>query len=236
MASSDRLRVIPGSAASLARKRQVSDTSLVTSLDTIDAIIPPVAYPKGAVLFMEGQVASGIFALCTGLVKLSMSSPEGKALILKIAHAGELLGLAAILSGKPYEVTAQVSQQARATFIPRITFLRFLRVNPLAAAQATQLLIESHYDAHAVIRSLELSPTAPNKLARFFLGWSAHHAQGHDRLQVVLTHEEIGQMIGTSRETVTRLVTGFKKQHLLTVKGATVDICNRAALQVLADN
>jgi CRP/FNR family transcriptional regulator len=236
MASSYELGIIPGSAASLARKRQLSDESLVGSLGALEAIIPPVAYPKGAVLFMEGQAAGGIFAICSGRVKLSTSSFEGNAIILKVAQAGELLGLAAILSRKPYEITAEVSEQARATFIPRTTFLRFLRMNPVAGAQVMRLLIDSHYDAHEVIQSLAFSRTAPKRLARFFLGWSAHHAQGHDRLQIVLTHEEIGEMIGTTRETVTRLVTAFKKQHLLRVRGATIDICNRAALQILAGN
>jgi CRP/FNR family cyclic AMP-dependent transcriptional regulator len=222
------------SAASLARKRQVSDGSLVSSLGALAAIIPPVSHRKGAVLFMEGQAACGIFALCSGRVKVSTSSVEGNAITLKVAEPGELLGLAAILSGKPYEVTAEALEQARATFVPRTIFLRFLRANPGAGAQVIRLLIEGHYHAHEVIQSLALSRTAPQKLARFFLGWSARHAQGHDRLQIVLTHQEIGEMIGTSRETVTRLVNSFKRQRLLRVKGPTVDICDRVALQVLA--
>jgi CRP/FNR family cyclic AMP-dependent transcriptional regulator len=97
-----------------------------------------------------------------------------------------------------------------------------------------QLLTDSHYASHEVIQSLGLSRSASEKLARFFLGWSANHARGQDRLRIALTHQEIGEMIGVSRETVTRLLTAFKKRNLLTVKGATVNICNRGALQNLA--
>jgi len=200
----------------------------------LDTIIPPVAYPKGAVLFMEGQTACGIFAVCSGQVKLSTSSVEGKAIILKIAEAGELIGLPATLSGGPYEVTAEVSEPAQANFIPRATFLRFLHANPQAAIQVAHLLTESHYAGHEVIQSLGLSRSASEKLARFLLGWSANHARGQDRLRIALTQQEIGEMIGVSRETVTRLLTNFKKRNLLTVTGATVNICNRAALQSLA--
>ncbi len=162
------------------------------------------------------------------------SSREGKAIILKIAEAGELIGLPATLSGKPYEVTAEVSEQAQVNFIPRAAFLRFLHANPGAVIQVAQLLTDSHYAGHEVIQSLGLSRSAPEKLARFFLGWSANHAHGQDRLRIALTQEEIGEMIGVSRETVARLLTAFKKRNLLTVKGATVNICNRPALQVVA--
>jgi CRP/FNR family transcriptional regulator, cyclic AMP receptor protein len=149
------------------------------------------------------------------------------------AEAGELLGLPAILSGRPYEVTAEVSEQARVNFIPRAAFLRFLNGHPEAVIQVAQLLTDSHYAGHEVIQSLGLSRSASEKLARFFLGWSANQAPGQNHLRIALTQEEIGEMVSVSRETVTRLLTAFKK-NLLTVKGATVNICNRAALQCLA--
>ena len=234
MSSPYGLKIVQSCSAPLSRKGEVFCESLASSLKVLDTIIPPVAYPKGAVLFMEGQVASGIFAVCSGQVKLSTSSLEGKAIILKIAEAGELLGLPATLSGRPYEVTAEVSELARVNFVPRASFLRFLQANPAAVIQVAQFLTDSHYAGHEVIQSLGLSRSAAEKLARFFLGWSANHAHGQDHLRIALTHEEIGEVIGVSRETVTRLLTIFKKKNVLTVKGAMVNICNRAALQNLA--
>jgi CRP/FNR family cyclic AMP-dependent transcriptional regulator len=207
---------------------------LTSRLKVLDATIPPIGYPRGAVLFMEGQTAFGIFAVCSGQVKLSLSSLEGKSIILRIAEAGELIGLPATLSGKPYEVTAEVLQPAWINFIPRQAFLRFLRLNPAAVYQVAQLLTDSHYAGHEVIQLLGLSHSAPERLARFVLGWSANHARGRDLLRIALTHEEIGEMVGVTRETVTRILTAFKKRNLLTIKGATVTICNRAALQSLA--
>jgi CRP/FNR family transcriptional regulator len=204
--------------------------SLARNLTVLDT----TTYPKGAVLFMEGQAASGIFAVCCGHVKLSISSLAGKQIILRIAEAGELLGLPATLSGRPYEVTASVSEQATINFIPRAAFLHFLRAHPEAVVQIAQLLTDSHYAGHEVIQSLGLSRSASEKLARFFLGWSAKHAHGEDCLRIALTQAEIGDVIGVSRETVARLLAAFKKKNLLTVNGATVKICNRAGLQILA--
>ena len=228
------LKAVQSCSAPLSRKGEVFCDSLASSLRVLDTIMPPVAYPKGAVLFMEGQAACGIFAVCSGQVKLSTSCLDGRAIIVRIAEEGELLGLPATLSGNPYEVTATVSEQARVNFIPRTAFLRFLHANPGAVIQVAQLLTDSHYVGHEVIQSLGLSRSASEKLARFFLGWSANHSHGQDRLRIALTQEEIGEMIGVSRETVTRLLTVFKKRNLLTVEGVTVNICNRAALQSLA--
>src|SRR5450755_702905 len=67
-----------------------------------DAIKSTATYPKGALLFVEKQDARGVFVLCEGEVKLSISSSEGKTLIMRTARAGELLGLVAALAGTTY--------------------------------------------------------------------------------------------------------------------------------------
>jgi CRP/FNR family cyclic AMP-dependent transcriptional regulator len=234
MGSQSGLRVVRNPSNLTALKSGGFRQSLADSLKVLDSTIPSVGYPKDAILFMEGQPARGIFAVCSGRVKITTSSLEGKLIILKVAQAGELVGLPAILSGKPYEVTAVVTERAWVNFIPRGVFLRFLRANPQALVEVAQLLTDSHYVGHAVIQSLALSRSAPEKLARFFLDWSATHTRGQDRLRITLTQAEIGEMIGVSRETVSRLLTIFQKRNLVTVKGEMVDICNRHELQVLA--
>jgi hypothetical protein len=110
---------------------------------------------------MEGQAASDLFAVCSGQVKLSTSSLEEKAIILRIAEAGELLGLPATLSGKPYEVTAEESERVRVNFIPRAAFLSFLSAHPEAVIQVAQLLTDSHYAGHEVIGTQALGPNSP---------------------------------------------------------------------------
>lgn len=216
------------------RKEGAFCGALAGSLSSLDVMTAPLVHPKGAVLFMEGQAADGLFALCSGQVKLFTSSLGGKVIILRIAEAGELLGLPATISGKPYEMTAEVSEPARVNFIPRESFLRFMRGNPEAVIQVAQLLTHRHYEGHQLIQSLVLSRTASEKLARFLLGWSANHARGQDSFQITLTQDEMGEMMGMSRETVTRVLSAFKKKNLVTVKGATFTINNRAELQSLA--
>src|SRR5271170_6366674 len=133
------------------------------------------SYPKGATLFVEGQTARGVFVLCNGRVKLSTSSMDGKTLIVRIADPGEVLGLPATVTGKPYELTADVIEPTQANFISRTDFLGFLRDHGETALRAAQQLGETYHAAVSEMRSIGLSRSAGEKLAHFLLDWCASH-------------------------------------------------------------
>lgn len=206
------------------------------ALQRLSVITSASSYPKGATLFVEGQMARGVFVLCNGRVKLSTSSIDGKTLIVRIADPGEVLGLPATITGKPYELTADAVEPVQANFISRTDFLNFLRDHGEAALRVAQQLGETYHSAIAEMRSIGLAHSAGEKLARFLLDWCASHGngKGETSAKLTLTHEEIAQMIGASRETVTRLFTDFKKKQLVQVKGSTLILSNKEALEHLA--
>jgi CRP/FNR family transcriptional regulator len=203
------------------------------TVKALSAITSSASYPKGATLFVEGQPARGVFILCSGRVKLSTSSADGKTLILRISEPGEVLGLPATVTGTCYELTADVVEPAQANFIARNDFLGFLKDNGEAALRVAQQLGETYHAAVAEMRTIGLSHSAGEKLARFLLEWAANYPEekGQIRLKLTLTHEEIAQMIGSSRETVTRLLADFRRRQLLQVMGSTLIIKNKAALE-----
>ena len=203
------------------------------AVQKLAAITSAAVYPKGATLFVEGQSPRGVFVLCSGKVKLSTSSADGRSLILRISESGEVLGLPATVTGKPYELTADVIEPTQANFISREDFLHFLREHGEAALRVAQQLGETYHSAIAEMRTIGLSHSAAEKLARFLLDLSAAHEEenGKVRLTLTLTHEEIAQMIGTSRETVTRVFANFKHQRLVEVHGSSLIITNKSGLQ-----
>jgi len=203
------------------------------AVQKLASITSAAVYPKGATLFVEGQSPRGVFILCTGKVKLSTSSADGRALILRISESGEVLGLPATVTGKPYELTADVIEPTQANFIARTDFLAFLREYGEAALRVAQQLGETYHSAISEMRTIGLSHSAGEKLARFLLDLSSDHdaGKGDIKLTLTLTHEEIAQMIGASRETVTRLFSDFKKKELLQIKGSTLIIKNKAGLE-----
>ena len=207
------------------------------ALKSFESIKYATAYPKGAVLFVEGQSPRGIFVLCKGRVRLSISSTEGKTLILQISEPGEVLGLSATVSGKPYELTAETMGPCQVNFVKREDFLRFLKRHGDACLRVAEQLSAAYNSACHEIRAFGLSHPAMQKLAKLVLEWSAKNGdatKAESRLKVGLTHEEISQMIGTSRETVTRLFADLKRRQILQGKGSTLLIRNKGALKALA--
>ena len=203
----------------------------VTAMDSIKFT---GVYPKGSLLFVEGEQPRGIFVLCSGRAKLTTSSSEGKTLIVKIAEPGEVLGASATILGKPYEVSAETIEPSQLNFIKREDFLKFLTTYSEACLHTAQQLSEKYHSAQREIRSLGLSQTTAEKLAKLLLDWCASGGESTPkgtRLTVLLTHEEIAQMIGTTRETVTRLLSDFKRKKIIDVKGSTVLVLQQENLQ-----
>jgi CRP/FNR family transcriptional regulator, cyclic AMP receptor protein len=192
-------------------------------------------YPTGTVLFTEGQTARGIYIVQRGRVKLSVCASDGRTLILRIVEGGEALGVASTIGNREYEATAEAQEPCEISFIRQSDVTRLMRAHGEFALWITQHLSHDYNATCKEIRTLMLSGSAGEKLARLLVGWLDDHAdpKAPGRMKMVLTHEEIGQMIGTSRETVTRLFAGFKKQRLIHQEGATLVVANRMGLESL---
>jgi CRP/FNR family cyclic AMP-dependent transcriptional regulator len=203
------------------------------ALQQLNEIKSTAVYPKSAVLFIEGQQPRGVFVLCTGKVKLSTSSSEGKTVITKISDAGDVLGLNAIISNHPYEVTAEMIEPGQANFIPRDDLLRFLREHGEVAVRVAEQLSRNYYTAFEEVRMLGLTSSPGEKFAKLLLSWYPEKEQvnGQVQIKLTLTHEEIAEMIGTTRETVSRLFSEFKKKRLLEAKGSTLILRSKLALE-----
>jgi len=205
------------------------------ALKDFDSVRSSTTYPEGAVLFLEKQEPRGIFVLCAGEVKLSISSSGGKTLILRIAKPGEVLGLMSTLSGTPYESTAETIRPCQVAYIRRDDFLPFIAKHPEVYKGVVQQLTSFYRRACRQLRTVGLSASAPEKLARLLLEWSAGAKESTHGNQVTmpLTHEEIAALIGTTRETVTRTLSEFKNNHLVALHGSSLTISNRPALEAL---
>lgn len=195
-------------------------------------------YPPGYQLFTEGEMPRGIYLLGTGRVKLFSTAAQGKVFITKIARPGELLGLNAAVLGKPYLVSAEVVEPSRINFIARDVFLAFLDRSPRAASDAIRQLSANYYDAQRDLRALALSQSAREKLAKLLLEWVEQAGEPQDGgdiwLRVYLTHEEIAQMIGSSRETVTRMFSDLTRRKVIEGRGEALRVRDLAALRRLA--
>jgi CRP/FNR family transcriptional regulator len=204
----------------------------------LNEIKSTAVYPKGAMLFIEGQQPRGVFVLCTGKVKLSTTSRDGKTIITKISDSGDVLGLNAVVSSRPYEVTAEMMEPGQANFVPRDSLMQMLKDHPEVAMRVAQQLSRNYYTAYEEIRTLGLAASPSEKFAKLLLAWSSKSTSddGSAQVKLTLTHEEVAEMIGTTRETVSRLFSEFKKKQLMQLKGATLVIRSRMALEKIVQS
>ena len=203
------------------------------ALADLTSIRPSATYDAGAVLFSEKQEASGVFLVREGLVRLSMNSSDGKRLSLRVARAGEVLGLTSALLGTKCETTAETLSTAKITHITGAEFLDFLRRHPEVYRLVTEEIGMQYTMACEQLRTVGLSSSAPEKLARLLLDLSENGqtTENGTRFRFLLTHEQIGEFIGASRETVTRTLGAFKHRHLVAFNGSMVTIPSRRALE-----
>ena len=208
-----------------------------STLQAFDAIKSLSLYPKGATLFVEGQQPRGVYVLCAGRAKLTTSSPEGKTVIARLAEPGEVLGLSATISGEPYQLTAETIEPCQADFVRRDDFLRYLREQPEVCLRVIEMLSEILRAAHTQIRSFGKAHSAAERLARLLLCWGERmgdSTQEGIHLKLPLTHQEIAQMIGASRETVSRLLGELRRQQIISLNGSGLLIRDKDALSAKA--
>jgi CRP/FNR family transcriptional regulator len=195
-----------------------------TALRHLQRIAALEFHPAGAVLYAEAQLPKGVYILCNGRAKISTTSSRGKIIILKIAQPGEVLGLGAALAQRPHEETATLLDSCQLKFIPKRELSSYLSGNASASLKSA-LQVNGDCDAaREQIRRISSSISGRQKLAQLLISWN-HEASFHDDSQGVVpvpyTHEEIAQMIGSTRETVTRALNRFRKERAIEVRSGT---------------
>jgi CRP/FNR family transcriptional regulator len=211
---------------SLLREIHASNISKLNSL-----------HRRGTILFAEGEPARGVYILRTGRAIVSISSSEGRVVILRMAQPGDVLGLSSTLQGSSYDTTIRTLEPCRTEFIPRGQLLDLMDASDAAKNAVLNILSHDLTTLTNHTRSLLLLQTARARLARLLLEWTRDPdgnnspAPGVDKL---LTHEEIAQMICSSRETVTRLLATFSRRQIIRVTSDSILISDREALEQIA--
>src|SRR5208283_3382079 len=200
-----------------------------SALTELNTLRQTAFYPKGAMLFVEGQPTRGLFLICAGQAKLYVNSCEGQSLTLRIAEPGEVLCLSSLIADEPYPATAETLCPSQVGFLPRLAFLQLMRAHPDVSLRVARHLSMEVSKAWQQTRMLALAPDTHAKLTQSRFEWASKHGQvtaNGLRITLHMTHEEIARNIGASRESVSRILSDWKQRGVIHVSGGTVTIPN----------
>jgi CRP/FNR family cyclic AMP-dependent transcriptional regulator len=201
----------------------------------MDANSVTMEYPRGSVLFREGDRPSAAFVLCSGKVKVSASSREGRTMILRIADAGDVLGLSAALTEADHEVTVEVLEPCKARVLPLKFLHNLLREYPDASLGAAKVLAVDYRAAFDEARLVSLPGTPGGRVARLILDWAAEARRNSAAFVTMsLTHEEVASMTATTRETVTRTLSKMRRDKVISTHGVALTVLQPRVLEQMS--
>ncbi len=187
---------------------------------------------RGELLFHEDDPSDNVFILCAGQLKLFCMSREGRVRIVRIASAGDVLGLGAVAAGMPYEVSAKALAPTQVKSVRRRDMLAFLERDAEACMHAVRSLSQEYKFAFFDARRLSLMPSASGRLGSVLLELArgGSGGQADARFTMALTHEDLAGLAGLTRETVTRLLAKMQASNVLRIRGSSMTILDPAKL------
>ena len=201
-------------------------------LREISAEKQQVSYPAGSILYREGGSCRRAFVVCRGEVKLTRVSADGSKTILKIAKSGELLGVGEVIGNTEYVATAETTQESCFASLGREQLIRIMGRHSVAGTRISQFLSSECVNAFVDVCLLRQTSCASIRLGQFMLRWVETHPHCCGPwISIPYTHSEIAQILGASRETITRLLSGLQKSHVLEMKRRRLRVINFHALR-----
>jgi len=195
-----------------------------------------VSYPQGALLYVEGELPRGLFIVCAGRAKLAATGRDGKSITFREVMPGEVMGLSCVVAHRPYQTSAETLEPSEVSMVGATEFVDFLHRHNEAALRVAQHLSTELHAAWAQTRMLALAPNARAKMAQLLLLWADRHGQATPeglRFPLNMTQEAVGETIGATRETVSRLLGDFQRRHLIRVTGSAVLLLHPEELRTI---
>jgi CRP/FNR family transcriptional regulator len=207
-------------------------------LHAIADIMIESTYGRGRILFMEGERGKAIHFVMDGKVKIYKTSEDGREHILYIAASGDIFAEVILFNEVNYPATAEVIEDARIAYIRNDDLEKVLMGHPSMAVAIIKVLNKRLMDAQAQVKSLALQNTH-SRTAEMLIKLAAEHGvrtpEGYE-LDLSISRQELANMVGTTRETVTRVLTAFKKYQAIEMDRSMIRITDMDKLKEWMDS
>jgi len=194
-----------------------------------------VGFKKGQVIFTEGSSINGVFCVKSGVCKLSKLSSNGKEQIVRFMKGGDVLGYRSVIVGEPVTLTVTALDNMKACFIPKADIMEALEHNPKFTMDMMKTVCADLKDANNTISKIA-QKTVKQRLADTLLFLQETFETTEDGfINIQLSREEISSIIGTATESAIRLLSQFKKEKLINLKGKNIQILDAQKLEGISE-
>ncbi len=192
-------------------------------------------YKRGTIIYNEGNRITGCYCILAGIIKIYKTGIDGKEQIIRFARQGDLIGFRSVLSKELACTTAKVIEDATACFITADTFIDLIKINGNFSLELLQITCRELGEANEYITDIA-QKTVRERLAEILI--RLQNDFGLDKykvLQILLTREELANIVGTATESVIRLLSEFKQDKLIDLNGRKIIILNKSRLNRIAN-
>ena len=226
------VRQMAGGKLSVLRQHPIFCELGSDALDQLCRYAKHVTLKRGATLFSKGDPGNSLFAVISGTVKMSISSPEGRNAILNLIGPGEVFGEMAVLSGQTRSADATANTNCEMFVIDRRDFLPFVRNHPALAMKFIELLCErvrrtSDQVEQVILRDL------PGRLASALLGLTERNKL--DSRTIEITQQEISEMVGMTRESINKQLRAWAARSWVRLEHGAIVVLEAEPLRELAE-
>lgn len=195
------------------------------------------AYKKGEILFRESSYPTGIYFIKKGKVKKYKTDKEGREQIFYVCKSGELLGYHALISEEYYTDSASTLEDSVISFIPKDDFLKAIQASPILS---NRLLKCMSHEFGVLVNGLAIyaQRTVRERLALSLLILRDKYKkddQGSKPVELTMSRDDLAKMVGTARETLTRLIHDFKEEGLIATEGRKIVLQKPLVLSKIAN-
>ncbi|HOZ52325.1 MAG TPA: Crp/Fnr family transcriptional regulator [Chitinophagaceae bacterium] len=218
-----------------ARMDSIFDSLNLDEIQKLDHIKACQFYKKGEVLFNQGAYPRGLFCVQSGKIKVTQTGIDGKEQIVHLIHDGNVMGHRAILSEDKYSCSAVAMEDSHVCFIPKAPFYSMVEQNSKLALKIAHLLSDELKEAEQKITHTSQHPVK-DRLAQALLYLKQNYGFESDQatLNVTIKREDLANLVGTTRETATRLLYEFQENKLIELVGKKIRFLNESKLIEMA--
>jgi CRP-like cAMP-binding protein len=207
----------------------------LSGTDTLGQDKTSQRYAAGQTIFGEGTRPAGLYCVHDGRIKITKSGGDGKEQIIRLVKGGDLLGYRALIAGSAHATSAVALSDCTVCLIPRHSFGQQLSTNPMFSSALMQLLATNLGDTAERMLHLAYKPVRERLAEALLLLLNTYRSVGDSKpFTMAISREDLGALMGTTKETTTRMLTEFKHEGLLTTRGSAITILAPGQLREIA--